>query len=92
MSLTFEVGAGSLVQCRTVTIIDDTVVEDSEQVSVILVTVDPDITIQPSSAPITIIDDDGNNSIKKCGAALFTLTSTQCSGYCGLCSTYLCGW
>ena len=55
--LTFTPGVN--VSCTTVVpIIDDAVLEDSENFSVILSTTDLDVSLVPSSASVTIVDND----------------------------------
>ncbi len=58
--VTFEPGAGSLLECENISITNDTILENDEQFLVALTTPDTDITIRPNIATVTIIDDDGN--------------------------------
>ncbi len=60
--MTFEPGVGTLLECESISIINDTILEDSEQFSVTLTTLDVDVTIRPSTATVTIGDDDGRFS------------------------------
>ena len=47
------------VSCATVIpIIDDIVLEDDQTFSVVLSTADLDVSLEPSSAPVTIVDND----------------------------------
>ena len=55
--LTFTPGVN--VSCTTVVpIIDDAVLENSENFSVMLSTTDLDVSLEPSSASVTIVDND----------------------------------
>ena len=56
--LTFTPGVN--VSCTTVVpIIDDAVLEDNQTFSIVLSTEDPDVLLDPASAIVTIIDNDG---------------------------------
>lgn len=56
--LTFDPGDDTSQDCATVFIENDVILEDVERFSVILVTTDPDVSIRPDSAAVTITDDD----------------------------------
>ena len=57
--LTFE--PGEIVQCGSIVIANDSILENPETFSVTLNTTDPDVIITiPDSASITIRNDDGN--------------------------------
>ena len=45
--------------CRNVTILNDMFYEDPENLTVVLTTVDPDVTLTPDEGTITILDEDG---------------------------------
>ena len=48
------------VSCATVVpIIDDAILEDNQTFSVVLSTEDPDVSLDPASAIVTIVDNDG---------------------------------
>ena len=67
--LTFTPGVNVL--CTTeIPIIDDNVLEDNQTFNVVLSTADSDILLDPSSATITIVDNDGNTC-----SALSTLSA-----------------
>ena len=56
--LTFSPGVNE--SCTTIIpIVDDTVLENDEVFSVTLSTTDSDVSIDPSSATVTIVDNDG---------------------------------
>ena len=56
--LTFTPGVN--VSCATVVpIIDDAVVEDNQTFNVVLSTEDPNVLLDPASATVTIVDNDG---------------------------------
>ena len=63
VSLTFKPGSGSLLGCTNVAIVNDTTLEDHEQFLVFLTTLDPDVTIRPTIATVTIVDDDGKGAV-----------------------------
>ena len=47
------------VSCATmIPIIDDNVLEDDQTFRVVLSTADLDVSLEPSSAPVTIVDND----------------------------------
>lgn len=52
------VNQGQLL-CRTIPVMDDLVCEGDETISVSVTTIDPAVTLSPSSAVVTIIDNDG---------------------------------
>lgn len=54
--LTF--GSGSTRECATIVIMNDTVLENSEEFSVLLSTADSDVDLGLTSASVTIGDDD----------------------------------
>ena len=56
--LTFNSGSGLQRDCATITVGSDTILEDDESFSVVLTTTDPDVTISPNTAVVTITDDD----------------------------------
>ena len=56
--LTFDPGADTLEDCATVLIENDLILEDDEIFFVVLSTTDPDVSIRPTSAIITITNDD----------------------------------
>ena len=45
--------------CTMIPIVDDSVLENDEVFSVILSTTDSDVSLDPSSATVTIVDNDG---------------------------------
>ena len=55
--LTFNSGSGLQRDCATITVGSDTILEDDESFSVVLTTTDPDVTISPNTAVVTITDD-----------------------------------
>ena len=55
--LTFDVAPSS--QTVIIPILDDNIVEDSETIIVTLTSADPAAIVNPSSASVTIEDDDG---------------------------------
>lgn len=59
MLVVFEPGSGSLLECENISINNDTILEDDEQFTVALTTLDSDVTVRPNTATVTIIDDDG---------------------------------
>ena len=56
--LTFNPGNGLQRDCATITVGSDTILEDDESFSVALTTTDPDVTISPSTAVVTLTNDD----------------------------------
>ena len=48
-----------IVMCRNITILNDVFYEDPENLTVVLTTVDPDVTLTPDEGTITILDEDG---------------------------------
>ena len=59
-ALTFDPFLEQFVQCVTIDIIDDSVLEAEETFNVMVTTSDPDISIRPfNSAIVTIRNDDG---------------------------------
>ncbi len=59
-TLTFV--SGSNQECSSVSIIDDSTVEDIEEFSIILISSTPEVnTTTPSEAIVLILDDDGEN-------------------------------
>ena len=56
--LTFNPGSGLQRDCATITVGSDTILEDDESFSVVMTTTDPDVTISPNIAVVTITDDD----------------------------------
>ena len=56
--LTFNPGSGLQQDCATITVGSDTILEDDESFSVVMTTTDPDVTISPNTAVVTITDDD----------------------------------
>ena len=57
--LTFNPGSGLQRDCATITVVSDTILEDDESFSVVLTTTDPDVTIDPNTAVVTLTNDDG---------------------------------
>ena len=55
---TFIPGVNELCTSE-ISIIDDLVLEDNETFSVLLSTEDPDVLLDPASATVTIVDNDG---------------------------------
>ena len=56
--LTFTPGVN--VSCATVVpIVDDAVLEDNQTFSVVLSTEDPNVSLDPASATVTIVNNDG---------------------------------
>ena len=53
--------AGTDQQCTSISISDDPILENDEFFSVVLNTTDQAVTLRPSSANITIEDDDGKS-------------------------------
>ena len=53
--------AGTDQQCTSISISDDPILENDELFSVVLNTTDQAVTLRPSSANITIEDDDGKS-------------------------------
>ena len=60
--ITFLPGQGSRVYA-SINITDDNTLEDVEDFRVVLNTSDPNVFLQPSSATVTILDNDGNVTI-----------------------------
>ena len=58
---TFIPGVNELCTSE-ISIIDDLVLEDNETFSVLLSTEDPDVLLDPASATVTIVDNDGEIS------------------------------
>ena len=56
--LTFNPGNGLQRDCATITVTSDTILEDDESFSVMLTTTDPDVTISPNTAVVTLTNDD----------------------------------
>ena len=56
--LTFNPGNGLQRDCATITVGSNTILEDDESFSVELTTTDPDVTISPNTAVVTITDDE----------------------------------
>ena len=56
-NLTFSTTMSS--QTVTIPILEDTIVEDSETIIVTLTSADPAATLNPQSATVTIVDNDG---------------------------------
>ena len=56
--LTFNPGIGLQRDCATITVGSDTILEDDESFSVVLTTTDPDVTMSPSTAVVTLTNDD----------------------------------
>ena len=56
--LTFNSGSGLQRDCATITVGSDTILEDDESFSVVLTTTDPDVTISPNTAVVTLTNDD----------------------------------
>ena len=54
--LTFQATVN--LQCSSISIIDDTILENDEVFSVQLSTLDPDVNLTPSTATVTIENDD----------------------------------
>ena len=60
ISAQLSLSANSLQQCVSVGIVDDTIFEDNEIFTAVLTTADPQVTVlDPPSAVITILDNDG---------------------------------
>ena len=57
--LIFNPGNGLQRDCATITVTNDTILEDDELFSVVLTTTDPDVTISPNTAVVTLTNDDG---------------------------------
>ena len=57
--LTFNPGSGLQRDCATITVGSDTILEDDESFSVVLTSTDPDVTINPNTAVVTLTNDDG---------------------------------
>ena len=57
--LTFNPGSGLQRDCATITVGNDTILEDDESFSVVLTSTDPDVTINPNTAVVTLTNDDG---------------------------------
>ena len=47
-------------QCQSISITDDSILENDEMFVVALSTADQDVILNPSTTSVTIIDDDGN--------------------------------
>ena len=47
-------------QCRSISITDDSILENDEVFVVALSTTDQDVILNPSTTSVTILDDDGN--------------------------------
>jgi len=72
MELTFLPGAAE--RCASISISNDTILEDDELFSVQLDTTDQAVTLSPGSANVTIVDDDGKSlSIPKFHVLQYTL-------------------
>ena len=56
--LTFNPGNGLQRDCATIMVGSDTILEDDKSFSVELTTTDPDVTISPNTAVVTITNDD----------------------------------
>ena len=59
VQLTFTPSMTENLMCRNVTILNDVFYEDPENLTVVLTTVDPDVTLTPDEGTITILDEDG---------------------------------
>ena len=55
--LTFNPGNGLQQDCATIMIGSDTILEDDESFSMELTTTDPDVSISPSTAVVTLTND-----------------------------------
>ena len=64
MELTFQPGTNS--QCARVIVNDDSILENNEFLSVELTTADEAVQLNPSSANITIIDNDSKTVPREC--------------------------
>ena len=51
-------------QCQSISITDDSILENNEVFVVALRTTDQDVILNPSTTSVTILDDDGNDNSK----------------------------
>ena len=51
-------------QCQSISITDDSILENNEMFVVALSTTDHDVILSPSTTSVTILDDDGNANSK----------------------------
>lgn len=61
--LLLEPASGSTKECAIIVVVNDTVLEDNEDLSVLLLASDPDVTIRPNIATLLIVDDDGTHNM-----------------------------
>lgn len=50
---------GPTESCVQIVLLEDSIVENDEVFSVVLESTDPDVVLSPTSARVTIVDDDG---------------------------------
>ena len=60
-------------RCITVSIIDDTILENDEMFSIFLHSTDPNVSLNPEFADVTIIDDDGMSILFPSKCCVFDL-------------------
>ena len=51
-------------QCQSISVTDDSILENNEMFVVALSTTDQDVILSPSTTSVTILDDDGNANSK----------------------------
>ena len=59
MSLSFDASNAGMVMCFNISIVDDAVAESTETFTVSLNSADSDITFDPATCTVTVLDDDG---------------------------------
>ena len=73
VDIVFESNNSPGKECTTVTVFDDTILENVEEFLVVLASPDPDVTVlDPSIINVSILDNDGMNSLSHNGIAEFT--------------------